>query len=87
MIRKILFDQRQERLGLPNSEQLLVQDSPLLKEANDIVQKGGGGDFGATAAAAAGEGGISMLGTDRASMPMLPPGVEFIDKSNFPPNK
>eukprot|EP00555_Chaetoceros_dichaeta_P002900 CAMPEP_0198251410 /NCGR_PEP_ID=MMETSP1447-20131203/2251_1 /TAXON_ID=420782 /ORGANISM="Chaetoceros dichaeta, Strain CCMP1751" /LENGTH=355 /DNA_ID=CAMNT_0043936423 /DNA_START=26 /DNA_END=1090 /DNA_ORIENTATION=+ len=39
MIRKILFDQRQERLGLPNSEQLLAQDSPLLKEANDIIQK------------------------------------------------
>lgn len=69
MIRKILFDQRQERLGLPNSEQLLAQSSPLLEQTTGAA------------------GVANLLGTDRASMPPLPPGVEYIDKSNFPPNK
>jgi len=67
MIRKILFDQRQERLGLPSSDDILrkeAKNSGDLEKINSMKS--------------------SMITSE--NMPTLPPGVEYIDKSNFPPS-
>ena len=66
MIRKILFDQRQERLGLPTSDKIL-DDKGNTK-----------GDSIATSAT------VTKCNGEKLDVRNLPPGVEFIDKHNFP---
>lgn len=67
MIRKIIFDQRQERLGLPKSDDILRKEAVAkMKNGDDDtipIPKQNNGSF-------SGE-----------NMPPLPPGVEYIDNS------
>ena len=67
MVRKILFDQRQDRLGLPSSDEILAEKDEEL-EKND-----GNGDV--------------ENKREKLDFNNLPPGVEFIDKHNFPGGK
>ena len=66
MIRKILFDQRQERLGLPTSDEIegTQKEKGVKMATSATVKKFDGGE-----------------------LKELPPGVEFIDKHNFPGGK
>lgn len=85
MIRKIIFDQRQERLGLPKSDDILRKEAVARMkddiDDDDIIPppppKTSGID-------SSGNSSISMISSD--NMPPLPSGVEYIDKNNFPPH-
>ncbi len=74
MIRKILFDQRQERLGLPKSDEILRREHiEKLRNGDDVDYEPPTPTTGTNSV---------MISSD--NIPPLPPGVEYIDKSNFP---
>jgi hypothetical protein len=76
MMRKIMFDQRQQRLGLPCSDEILIRD--------DLIKHGEDPDEYFETDKAKGIPKESFITPD--NIPDLPPGVEFIDKTNFPPS-
>ena len=73
MIRKIMFDQRQERLGQPKSDDILRQ------EALERLRNGEEINYDPPLPPKSGNPMIS-----KGNIPKLPPGVEYIDKHNFP---
>ncbi len=78
MIRKIIFDQRQERLGLPKSDDILRKEAVAKMKSGDDDIVPPSPPTNPTGSSST----ISMISQD--NMPPLPPGVEFIDKTIFP---
>ena len=76
MLRKIIFDERQKKLGLPCSDEILIRDD-LTKQGEDPDEY-----FNDKVKGIPKE---NFITPDH--IPDLPPGVEFIDKTNFPPSK
>jgi len=76
MIRRILFDQRQERLGLSKSDKI------LLKQQRQ--QEKGKGDLEKNVREDTGLGALKDCHGNSVEADNLPAGVEFIDKYNFP---
>ena len=79
MIRKVLFDQRQDRLGLPKSDDILREEAvaKMMNGETDIIPPTPPPTLGSIS---------SSMMISRDNIPPLPPGVEYIDKTNFPPS-
>ena len=73
MIRKVIFDQRQEKLGLPKSDDILREDHINKLKNGDIDYDPPTPDMGDV-----------IINDSNISDIDLPAGVEYIDKTNFP---
>ena len=84
MIRKMIFDERQQRLGLPSSDELLIRED-LKKHGEDPEEIFGTNEYNRKVFKKPLDK-DSILTKDHVPED-LPPGVEFIDDKNFPPEK
>lgn len=89
MIRRIIFDEKQERLGLPSSDEIEFEGEFERRHGKDgagvdasvreSTEKNFPRDKGVKMATSS-----TLKRADGGELKELPPGVEFIDKHNFP---
>ena len=91
MIRKILFDQRQERLGLPKSDDILRKEAyERMKKDHEEYNNSSNEDekfvppsYPTNLTLGSHNNSVNPI-ISEGNIPPLPPGVEYIDKNNFP---
>ena len=82
----MIFDERQQRLGLPSSDELLIRED-LKKHGEDPEEIFGTNEYNQQVVKKKPLLDKESILTKDHVPDALPPGVEFIDDKNFPPDK